>query len=120
MNQLNTPEATLSKALEFIKSGDDESAISTIYDFILNNKKKYWAPIQEQLLLEFIRLTIKRNKLKLLGDGLNYFRFICQANNIESFTKVLEKTKEMVEAKFSKAQRKFVGIVNNILKFLEC
>jgi hypothetical protein len=111
MNQMNTPEMTLSKALEFIKTQDEENAIIVINDFILNTKKKNWTLSHEQLIVILLELAIKKNRLKLLKDGLNYYRMLSQNVNIESFSFVLTKTKELVEEKFLKAQKSYQGIV---------
>jgi len=115
MNQMNTPEMTLSKALEFIKTQDEENAIIVINDFILNTKKKNWTLSHEQLIVILLELAIKKNRLKLLKDGLNYYRMLSQNVNIESFFYVLTKTKELVEEKFLKAQKSYQGIVTLIL-----
>lgn len=111
MNQLNTPEATLSKALEFIKTGEEENAILIVHEFILNSKKRNWTQSHEQLILEFTQLAIKMNRIKLLRDGLNFYRTLSQNSNIESFNYVLTKTKELVEDKFKKAQKSYQGVV---------
>jgi hypothetical protein len=112
MNQLNTPELTLSKALEFIKTNDEENAIIVINDFILNTKKKNWTLSHEQVIQTLLELAVKKNRLKLLKDGLNYYRSLSQKVNIDSFSFVLNKTKELVEDKFLKAQKSYQGIVN--------
>lgn len=108
---MNTPELTLSKALEFIKTNDEENAIIIINDFILNNKKKNWTSSYEQLLIILIELAVKKNRLKLLKDGLNYYRSLSQNVNIDSFSFILNKAKELVEDKFLKAQKSYQGIV---------
>ena len=108
---MNTPEMTLSKALEFIKTQDEENAIIVINDFILNTKKKNWTLSHEQLIGILLELAIKKNRLKLLKDGLNYYRMLSQNVNIESFSCVLTKTNELVEEKFLKAQKSYQGIV---------
>ncbi len=111
MNQMNTPEVTLAKALEFIKTNDEDNAIIVINDFILNSKKKYWTHNHEQLISIFIELTVKKLRSKLLKDGLNYYRGISQNTNIESLGSLLTKTKDLVEDKFLKAQKSYQGIV---------
>jgi hypothetical protein len=118
MNQMNTPEATLAKALEFIKTGEEENAILIINEFIINSKKKYWTHTHEQLINLFVELAVKKNKLRLLKDGLNYFRNISQNTNIDSFVSMLTRTKELVEDKFIKAQKSYQGIVILILKYI--
>ena len=109
---MNTPELTLSKALEFIKTNDEENAIIIINDFILNTKKKNWTLSHEQLIQILLELAIRKNKLKLVKDGLNYYRSLSQNVNIYSFSFVLSKTKELVEDKFLKAQKSYQGIVS--------
>ncbi len=116
MNQMNSPDAILAKANEFVKSGDEENALLIIDDFIHNTKKKNWTHSYESLILLLIELTIKSNKIRLLKDGLTFYRSISQTNNIESFQEMLFRTKEIVEEKFLKAHKSYQGIViyNNI------
>jgi hypothetical protein len=109
---MNTPEATLSKALEFLRTKEIDNAILIINEFFINSKKKHWTHNHEQLISLFIELTVKRNKVKLLRDGLNYYRNLSQNTNIESFSAMLTKTKDLVEEKFTKAQKSYQGIVN--------
>ncbi len=111
MNQMNTPEVTLSKALEFMKTDDDDNALVIINDFIFNSKKKYWTSNHEQLISLLIELTVKKLKSKQLRDGLNYYRNISQNTNIDSLAVLLTKTKDLVEEKFQKAQTSYQGIV---------
>lgn len=111
MNQMNSPDAILAKANEFVKSGDDENALLIINDFIHTTKKKNWSHSYESLMILLVELTVRNNKIKLLKDGLNFFRSISQATNIESFQEVLFKTKDLVEEKFVKAQKSYQGIV---------
>jgi len=108
---MNTPEVTLSKALEFLKTNDEENTLIIINDFLLNSKKKYWTHNHEQLILILVEICVKRNRLKLLRDGLNYYRSVSQNSHIESLASVLTKTKELVEEKFQKAQKSYQGIV---------
>ena len=75
-----------------------------INDFILNSKKKYWTQNHEQIILILVDLCTKKNRLKLLRDGLNYYRGLSQNSNIDSLANVLNKTKELVEEKFLKAE----------------
>jgi hypothetical protein len=111
MNQMNTPEVALAKALEFLKTNDEDNTIVIINDFIINSKKKYWTHNHEQLISILIDLSIKKNKLKLLKDGLNYYRGVSQNTNIDSLANILTKTKDVVEEKFLKAQKSYQGIV---------
>ncbi len=115
MNQMNTPEVTLAKALEFLKTNDEENTLIIINDFILNSKKKYWSQNHEQLISILIDLSVKKNKLKLLKDGLNYYRNLSQNTNLDSLANILNKTKEAVEIKFLKAQKSYQEIVILIL-----
>jgi hypothetical protein len=111
MAQLNTPEVTLAKAMEFLKTGDEDNTIMIINDFILNSKKKYWTHNHEQLISILIELSLKKNRVKLLKDGLNYYRSISQNTNIESLANLLTRTKDLVEEKFLKAQKSYQDIV---------
>ncbi len=111
MNQMNTPEVTLAKAQEFLKTNDEENTLVIINDFILNSKKKYWTQNHEQIILILVDLCTKKNRLKLLRDGLNYYRGLSQNSNIDSLANVLNKTKELVEEKFLKAVRTYQDIV---------
>lgn len=108
---MHTPEATLAKALEFIKTNEEENAALIINEFIINSKKKQWTHNHEHLIILLVELSVKKKKLKLLKDGLNYYRTISQNFNIDSFSSVLNKAKELVEDKFNKAQKKYQGIV---------
>ena len=112
MNQMNTPEVTLAKALEFLKTNDEDTTIIIINDFIQNSKRKYWTSNHEQLISILIDLSIKKNRLKLLKDGLNYYRTISQNTNIDSLANILTKAKDAVEDKFLKAQKSYQGYVN--------
>lgn len=111
MTQMNTPEVTLAKAQEFLKTNDDDNTIVIINDFIQNSKKKYWTQNHEQLISVLIEVAIRKNNLKFLKDGLNYYRGISQNTNIDSLANILTKTKELVEDKFMKAQKSYQGIV---------
>ncbi len=111
MTQMNTPEVTLAKAQEFLKTNDDDNTIVIINDFIQNSKKKYWTQNHEQLISVLIEVAVRKNKLKFLKDGLNYYRGISQNTNIDSLANILTKTKELVEDKFIKAQKSYQGIV---------
>ncbi len=115
MNQMNTPEVTLNKALEFLKTNDEENTLIIINDFLLNSKKKYWTLNHEQLIFILVDLCVKRNRLKLLREGLNYYRSISQNTNIESLASVLNKAKELVEEKFLKAHKSYQDIVISFL-----
>jgi len=108
---MNTPEVTLAKAQEFLKTNDDDNTIVIINDFIQNSKKKYWTQNHEQLISVLIEVAIRKNNLKFLKDGLNYYRGISQNTNIDSLANILTKTKELVEDKFMKAQKSYQGIV---------
>lgn len=110
MNQMNTPEAILTKVSEFTRSGDEEHASRIIYEFLNSSKKKTWSSPMESLILLFIELCIKLNKIKYLKEGLSFYRSLTQVSNIGSFILVLTKTKEFVEEKFTKALKKFQGI----------
>jgi hypothetical protein len=111
MTQMNTPEVTLAKALEFLKTNDEDNTIVIINDFIQNSKKKYWTQNHEQLISVLIEVAVRKNNLKLLKDGLNYYRGISQNTNIDSLANIFTKTKELVEDKFMKAQKSYQGIV---------
>jgi hypothetical protein len=111
MNQMITPEATYTSALEFIKINDEDNAISTINDFIVNSKKKFWTSTHETIIFLYIDLLIKKNKSKLLKEALNYYRNISQTGNIESFQAVISKTKELIEEKYSKFQKNHTEVV---------
>lgn len=113
MNQMITPEATYTSALEFIKINDEDNAISTINDFIVNSKKKFWTSTHETIIFLYIDLLIKKNKSKLLKEALNYYRNISQTGNIESFQAVITKTKELIEDKYSKFQKIHTEVVKN-------
>jgi hypothetical protein len=108
-----TPEATYTSALEFIKINDEDNAISTINDFIVNSKKKFWTSTHETIIFLYIDLLIKKNKSKLLKEALNYYRNISQTGNIESFQAVITKTKELIEDKYSKFQKIHTEVVKN-------
>jgi hypothetical protein len=108
---MNSPDAILAKANEFVKSGDEENALLIIEDFIHNTKKKNWTHSYESLILLLIELTIKSNKIRLLREGLNFYRSLSQSTHIESFQEILFRTKEQVEEKFVKAQKSYKGIV---------
>lgn len=112
MNQMITPEATYTSAIDFLKLNDEDNAISTINDFIVNSKKKFWTSNHETIMFLYVDLLIKKNKSKLLREALNYFRSISQVSNIESFQAVISKTKELVEEKYSKFQKHFNDTVN--------
>ena len=111
MNQMYSPEAILTKAIEFFKTNNDDNALLIIEDFIYNSKKKNWSQSYEQLINLMIELTVRNNKIKLLKEGLNFYRSISQNTNIESFQDILGRTKELVEDKFQKAQKSYQGIV---------
>ncbi len=111
MNQMNTPEVTLAKAQEFLKTNDEENTLVIINDFLLNSKKKYWTQNHETIIFILVELCIKKNRLKLLKDGLNYYRGISQNTNIDALANVLNKTKELVEEKFLKAVKTYKDIV---------
>jgi translation initiation factor 3 subunit A len=111
---MNSPDAILAKANEFVKSGDEENALLIIDDFIHNTKKKNWSHSYESLILLLVELTVKTNKIRLLKDGLIFYRTISQTTNIESFQEILSRTKELVEEKFVKAQKSYQGIVKYI------
>ena len=111
MNQMITPEATYTSALDFIKLNDEEGAITTINDFIVNSKKKFWTSNHETIIFLYVDLLIKKNKSKLLKEALSYYRNISQIGNIESFQQVVSKTKELVEEKYNKFQKKFAEVV---------
>ena len=61
-----SPEAILTKAIEFVKTNDDDNALLIIEDFIYNSKKKNWSQSYEQLINLMIELTVRNNKIKLL------------------------------------------------------
>jgi hypothetical protein len=111
MNQMYTPEATLTKAQEYVKTNDEKSALEIINEFITNPKKKLWTHSHQHLVELLVELTVKNDKIRLLKDGLTHYRSISQNTNIESFQQVLKRTKELVEEKFLKAQKSYQGIV---------
>lgn len=110
MNQMNTPEAILAKVNDFIKTNDKENALIVINDFLNNNKKKTWSSSMETLIKKFIELSVSQNKLKYLKEALNFYRSLSQVTNIDSFSAILSKTKELVEEKFLKALKTFQGV----------
>ena len=110
MNQMNTPEAILAKVNDFIKNNDNENALIVINDFLNNNKKKMWSSSMETLIKKFIELSVSQNKLKYLKEALNFYKGLSQGVNIDSFSAVLSKTKELVEEKFLKALKSFQGV----------
>lgn len=110
MNQMNTPEAILAKVNDFIKNNDKENALIVINDFLNNNKKKMWSSSMETLIKKFIELSVSQNKLKYLKEALNFYKGLSQGVNIDSFSAVLSKTKELVEEKFLKALKSFQGV----------
>ena len=123
MKQMYTPEATLSKAqgqfywfLEFCRTGEDENALITIHEFLNSSKKKSWTQNHQTLITLFVELAIKSNKLKILREGLNFYRILTQTYNLDSFITVLLKTKEIVEEKFLLAQKNYNNIVFFIFK----
>jgi hypothetical protein len=116
---MNTPEVTLAKALEFLKTNDEDNTLFIINDFIQNSKKKYWTHSHEQLISILIEVSIRKNNLKLLKDGLNYYRNVSQNTHIDSLANVLTKTKDIVEDKFTKAQKCYQGIVSKLYLILK-
>ncbi len=112
-----TPEVILSKAKEFIKINDDENAVIIINEFIQYSKKKNWTGSHDELINVLVELAVRKNKLKFLKDGLNYYRNISQNTNLENFQIILTKTKELVEDKFIKAVKSYQGIVKFLIKF---
>ena len=107
---MNTPEAILAKVNDFIKTNDKENALIVINDFLNNNKKKTWSSSMETLIKKFIELSVSQNKLKYLKEALNFYRSLSQVTNIDSFSAILSKTKELVEEKFLKALKTFQGV----------
>jgi translation initiation factor 3 subunit A len=103
-----TPEAILTKANEYVKTGDDLSALEIINEFIVGPKKKNWTHSLEHLINLLVELTVRNDRIKLLKDGLNHYKTLSQHTNIESFQLMLKKTKELVENKFLKAQKSYI------------
>ena len=110
MTQASTPEAILAKVNSFISQNDPSNAMFVIDEFLNNSKKKIFSPSMETLIITFIELAINENKNKYLREALNFYRSLTQVSNIDSFTLVLSKTKELVEDKFVKAVKSFQGV----------
>ena len=110
MTQASTPEAILAKVNSFISQNDPSNAMFVIDEFLNNSKKKIFSPSMETLIITFIELAINQNKNKYLREALNFYRSLTQVSNIDSFTLVLSKTKELVEDKFVKAVKSFQGV----------